>query len=301
MTGGPDHRVAVAVITHERREELLRTLASLTSLPERPHVVVVDNASTDGTAGAVRSAFPDVDLVVAERNLGAVARNVAVARVTAPYVAFCDDDTWWEPGSLARAADVLDAHPSVAVVTAHIVVEPGGTDDPVNLDMRVSPLPRPDGIPGHPLMSFLAGASVVRRRAFLAAGGFSSRLWLGGEEELLSWDLAAAGWHLTHVPACVVHHQPSRLRDPHLRRRHGIRNTLWTAWLRRPWSSALRRTLLTLRRAPKDQVTARGLVEAVAGARWVAAERRVLPDHVERRIALLDPVQLESGSRRYVS
>jgi hypothetical protein len=48
-------------------------------------------------------------------------------------------------------------------------------------------------------------------------------------------------------------------------------------------------------------VTARAVVDAVGGLRWVAAERRVLPAHVEDRIALLDPVQLESGSRRYVS
>jgi GT2 family glycosyltransferase len=239
--------------------------------------------------------------VVAERNLGAVARNVAVERLSTPYVAFCDDDTWWEPGSLALAADVLDAHPSVAVVTAHIVVEPSGVDDPVNLDMRVSPLPRPEGIPGHPLISFLAGASVVRRSAFRDAGGFSPRLWLGGEEELLSWDLATAGWHLTHVPGCVVHHHPSRARDAHLRRRHGIRNTLWTAWLRRPWGTAVRRTLQTVRTAPKDRVTAWALLDAVAGLRWVLFERRVLPAHVEHRIALLDPVQLATGSRRYVS
>jgi GT2 family glycosyltransferase len=301
VTPPSDPRLSVAVITHERRDELLRTLASLVALPERPHVVVVDNASTDGTAAAVAARFPSVELVVAERNLGAVARNVAVERLSTPYVAFCDDDTWWEPGSLALAADVLDAHPSVAVVTAHIVVEPSGVDDPVNLDMRVSPLPRPEGIPGHPLISFLAGASVVRRSAFRDAGGFSSRLWLGGEEELLSWDLATAGWHLTHVPGCVVHHHPSRARDAHLRRRHGIRNTLWTAWLRRPWGTAVRRTLQTVRTAPKDRVTAWALLDAVAGLRWVLFERRVLPAHVEHRIALLDPVQLATGSRRYVS
>jgi len=41
-----------------------------------------------------------------------------------PYAAFCDDDTWWEPGSLALAADALDAQPDIAAVTARIVVEP---------------------------------------------------------------------------------------------------------------------------------------------------------------------------------
>lgn len=135
--------------------------------------------------------------------------NLAVALVEAPYVAFCDDDTWWEPGSLSRAAGLLDAHSELAVLTA----------------LRRSPLTLPAGLPGHGLLSFLAGASVVRRSASQAAGGFSPRLWLGGEEELLASDLVRAGWSMAHVPELVVHHQPSRARDPHLRRQHGIRNT----------------------------------------------------------------------------
>ncbi|HEY4465515.1 MAG TPA: glycosyltransferase, partial [Streptosporangiaceae bacterium] len=127
----PDPRVTAVVVTRNRRDELSRTLGYLAALPERPPVIVVDNGSADGTAGMVRRRYPDMHVIAARRNLGAVARNLAVRRVTTPYVAFCDDDTWWEPGSIGRAADALDAHPDVAVVTARIVVEPDGTDDPI--------------------------------------------------------------------------------------------------------------------------------------------------------------------------
>ena len=156
-------RVGVVVITYQRREEALACVARLTALPERPPVVVVDNGSTDGTAAAIRARFPGVDVVALGENLGAVGRNVGVARLRTPYVAFCDDDTWWEPGSLDRAADVLDAHPALAVVNARIVVEPYGTEDPVVAELRDSPVPGPDWLPGPALGSFLAGASVVRR------------------------------------------------------------------------------------------------------------------------------------------
>src|SRR3954463_11505602 len=128
---GPDPRVAVVVITHQRRDELLLAVARLLALPERPHVVVVDNGSTDGTSAAVRERFPEVELIASPDNLGAVGRNVGVARLDTPFVAFCDDDTWWEPGSLRRAADLLAAHPRLAVVTARILVEPGGREDPI--------------------------------------------------------------------------------------------------------------------------------------------------------------------------
>jgi GT2 family glycosyltransferase len=296
-----DPRVAVVVITHQRREEALAALDRLGALPERPHVVVVDNGSTDGTADAIRQRFPAVELIASPVNLGAVGRNLGVARLDTPYVAFCDDDTWWEPGSLRAAADVLEAHPRLAVVTARILVEPGGQEDPIVPELRDSPVRGADWLPGPALGSFLAGASVVRRAAFGEVGGFSERLWLGGEEELMAGDLAARGWELCYLPDLTVHHQASRARDPHLRRRHGIRNTLWTTWLRRPVRPALRRTAHLLRTVPRDRVTALGLLDAVRGVPWVLRERRVLPPRAEARFAALEQAQRRSTARRYVS
>jgi GT2 family glycosyltransferase len=293
--------VAVVVITHQRRGELLLAVARLLDLPERPHVVVVDNGSTDGTAEAVRRYFPHVELIASPDNLGAVGRNVGVGRLDTPYVAFCDDDTWWEAGSLRTAADVLEAHPRLAVVTARIVVEPAGVEDPIVPELRDSPVRGAPWLPGPALGSFLAGASVLRREAFVEVGGFSERLWLGGEEELMAGDLAAAGWELCYLPALTVHHQASRARDPHRRRRDGIRNTLWTTWLRRPLRPALRRTLHLLRTVPRDRVTARALLAAVRGIPWVVRERRVLPPHAEARFAALEQAQRRSTARRYVS
>ena len=297
----PDRRVAVVVITHQRRDEVLLALDRLLALPEQPHVVVVDNGSADGTAGAVRSRFPQVELVASPENLGAVGRNVGVALLDTPYVAFCDDDTWWDPGSLRTAADVLDRHPRLAAVTARIVVEPGGVEDPIVAELRDSPVQGADWLPGPALGSFLAGASVLRRDAFLEVGGFSDRLWLGGEEELMAGDLAAAGWELCYLPELTVHHQASRLRDRHRRRHDGIRNTLWTTWLRRPLRPALRRTVHLLRTVPRDRVTARALLAAARGLPWVLRERRVLPPQAEARFAALDEAQRRSTARRYVS
>jgi GT2 family glycosyltransferase len=297
----PDERIGVVLLTHNRRDEALGAVARLLDLPERPRVVLVDNASADGTAEVVREKFPEVTVLALGHNLGAVGRNVGVRALATPYVAFCDDDTWWDPGSLCRAADLLDAHPALAVITATILVEPGARDDPVNVELRESPVVGPAWLPGPALGSFLAGASVLRREAFLGCGGFSTRLWLGGEEELLAADLAAAGWELCHVPDMVVHHAPSALRDPHLRRRHGIRNTLWFTWLRRPVGPALRRTWFLVRTVPRDRVSALGMFDALRGAPWVLRERRVLPPWAEVRFRALEGAQRRSRARRYVS
>lgn len=303
----PDPRVTVVVITRDRRDELVHTLDRLAELPERPAVIVVDNASRDGTADAVRARHPRIRLLTPGRNLGACGRNLAAREVTTPYLAFSDDDSWWHPGALAAAADLLDAHPTVATVTGRIVVHrPGEPDtappeeDPVVAELRNSPIPAPPWLPGAALGSFLAAATVLRTSAFRDAGGFSPRLWLGGEEELLAADLAGAGWWLVYAEEVTVHHRPSQRRDSTVRRRQGLRNTLWFTWLRRPLPAALRRTARLAASVPHDAVSLRAFADAAAGLPWVLRERRPLPPAVEHRFRLLDEPQRASRARRYV-
>ncbi|MGW0497515.1 glycosyltransferase family 2 protein [Streptomyces sp. NPDC003007] len=298
--GHPDGRTTVVVITHNRREELLRTLSLLRELPERPRVIVTDNASGDGTAAAVARHFPETTLLRPGRNLGAIGRNLAVQRVCTPYVAFCDDDSWWEPGSLRRAADLLDTRPRLAGVTARIVVEPDGTEDPVVRELRESPLPGPDWLPGPALGSFLAAATVLRTEAFRAAGGFHPGLWLGGEEELLATDLQRQGWWLTYADELTVHHHPSVARDSTARRILGIRNTLWFTWLRRPLVPALRRTAHLMVTVPRDTASVRAFAYAAAGLPWVLRQRSPVPPEIERRLAVLQEARKSSSARRYV-
>ncbi|MER7014505.1 glycosyltransferase, partial [Saccharopolyspora sp. NPDC000359] len=242
MGSGQNQRVSVVVLTHDRCPEVVRTLTHMTRLRDDPPIIVVDNGSTDGTSARVRAEFPGVRLLRLERNFGAAARNWAVEHVSTPYVAFCDDDTTWQPGSLHRAADVLDEHDDVGAVMGRCLVEPGLREDPLTPELRSSPVPAPHWLPGPALMSVMAGLTTFRVRAFRAAGGFSARLWLGGEEELLALDLVASGWWLCWRDDIVIHHKPSTSRDARLRRQLGIRNTLLTAWLRRPVRDALRRS-----------------------------------------------------------
>lgn len=239
-------------------------------------------------------------LLRSEQNRGALGRNLAVRDIDTPYVAFCDDDTRWEPGALTRAADLLDAYPGLASVTGLILVGPGLVEDPITPELRHSPVPGPPWLPGPALLSVLAGASMFRVTAFREVGGFSPRLWLGGEEELLALDLAARGWWMCWAQEVVIHHYPSVSRDPRRRRQLGIRNTLWTAWLRRPLPGALRRTAALLRSIPRDWASVAAVAEALAGLAWVLRERQVIPPEVERGLRLLEEPQRHSPARRYV-
>jgi GT2 family glycosyltransferase len=273
------------IVTRDRRDNLLHTLRRLEELPERPPVVVVDNGSSDGTPAAVRRHHPLATVIEPGENLGAGARTIGARRARTAYVAFADVDSWWAPGALERAARLLDEHPRVALVAGRIVVEPGGRPDPTCNLMENSPLPVDPELPGQQVLGFVACGAVVRRRAFLAAGGFEPRFQVGGEETLLSIDLAAAGWQLVYAADVVAHHRPGP-RAPRTRSRREIRNALWTVWLRRPAPRVLARTTRLVARGGPDGPPA--LRDALRELPWVIRERRVAPRFVERGLQAIE-------------
>ena len=281
-------RVGVAIATRERRAELEAVLERLLALPERPRVVVADNGSRDGTPAAIRARFPAVEVLELGANLGAGARNAAVRALGTPYVAFSDDDSWWAPGALARAAAHLESNPRLGLLAARILVGPDERLDPVCAVMERSPLRAGEDRPGRPVLGFVACGAVVRREAFLSVGGFDPRYGIGGEERPFAVDLAAAGWELRYVPDVVAHHHPAGGAARPGRRAVELRNDVWSAWLHRPAGAALRRTAGLVRRSGPRRHTAAGLVQALRGAGWVARERRVVPPNVERALEAVE-------------
>jgi GT2 family glycosyltransferase len=235
----------------------------------------------------VRESFPDVRVIGLDRNFGAVARNLGVEQADTPYVAFADDDSWWPPASLERAADLLDARPRLGLVAARVLVGPEERLDPTCAEMAVSPLDRPPDLPGPAVLGFVACGAVVRRRAFLEAGGFDPVVHFPGEEERLALDLAAADWDLAYVEDVVAHHHPSQTRGPTLRRRAlERRNVLLTAVMRRPWATVGATLRDQLRAGPAGR---RGALGALPRLPAALARRRPLPPSVEAARRLLDP------------
>jgi GT2 family glycosyltransferase len=275
-------RVTVVMITRNRRERTLASLRHLLELPARPAIVVVDNGSSDRTMEALAALAPRVEAIGAGANLGAAGRNIGVVRAGTPYVAFSDDDSWWAPGSLERAADLFDRDPGLGLVGAKILVGPEERVDPVCQWMAQAL--RKEPLDPVPIVGFVACGAIVRRNAFLRAGGFERRYEVGGEERLLALDLLRDGWRLRYAASIVAHHHPCAARDRGARRRREVRNDLWSAWLRRPLGSALGETRKALQAALRDRHARAGFAEALRGARWVLGNRAPIPREIERDI-----------------
>jgi len=279
-----DPRVAIVIITRDRPDDLERTLSRLRALPERPAVLVVDNGSADGATARVAARFPGVAVLAQDRDLGAAGRTAGVLAAAAPYIAFCDDDSWWEPGSLSAAADLLDAHADVALLAARVELEDGRLE-PTCAEMARAPLVGRPGLPGPPVLGFVACGAVVRRDAYLAAGGFEPDWGVGGEEQPLAAKLVDRGWELVYVDRLRAQHRPSRRRDPATRTRGRC------GWrcpgARRDRGAALRFTAAELRGIATDRDRRAGLLAAVRGAPQALRARHAVGLRTERRLSKL--------------
>jgi len=287
-----ESRTSFVIASRNRSPELAIVVARLLDTTTCP-IVLVDNASEDDSVAVARRIAAHsagrVEIVALQENRGAVGRNVGVARCSTPFVAFCDDDSWWEPDATVIAEGLFDEYRTVALLAARTVVWPQRRDDPMVAELAASPLGHDPGLPGPSILGFLACSAIVRRDAFEAVGGFSPILHFRGEERLLAWDLAARGWDLYFYPQLVTHHHPSAVRSASsTQKARSTRNDVLTTWLRRPARECVAAGVEFARSAAADKAYARAFGEAVRLLPAVARERRRLPASVEASLALLE-------------
>jgi GT2 family glycosyltransferase len=287
-------RISFVIASRNRAFELATVVARLLDTTQCP-IIVVDNGSEDDTAAVVnRIATKSADrleVIELDTNRGAVGRNVGVAACRTPYVAFCDDDSWWTPEAPARGAELFDRYPSVGVLAARTIVWPQRVDDPFSTALADSTLGQRPDLPGPSILGFMSCAAMVRKDAFAAAGGFSEILHFRGEEQLLAVDMAALGWDLCYCSDLVAIHQPSTVRATTAAQdARVVRNDVLTTWLRRPKRHCLSATGRLARAALRDREHAKGAAEALARLPAVLRQRRALPPDVENAL-----IRLEAG------
>jgi N-acetylglucosaminyl-diphospho-decaprenol L-rhamnosyltransferase len=279
---------SLVIVTWNRKEDLLETLAHSVE-QKAAEIVVVDNASSDGTPEAVAARFPEVKVVTCDRNEGAIARNRGIVASETEFVAFNDDDSFFTSGSLERGVAYLQQFPDVAILAACVLVGEDLHLDPTCETMAHSALGQRPGDPGPEVLGFVGCGFLARREALLQVGGFDATLGgIGSEESLLALDLSAAGWRLVYAPEVVVHHHPSMVRDPRERRRVVARNDLLVAWMRRRPVAALRRTGAIVASSRNDPAARQGVLDAVRQAPRALARRRSVSSSIEKRLRLLE-------------
>ena len=188
--------VTIAYVAFNRRDELRQSLRRMLDESDydtdRLDVVVVDNASSDGSADMVRDEFPQVELIARETNIGAPAWNDAFAVARGDYVLILDDDCYLPPGGLGRAVAAAEEH-GADLVSFSVA----STVEPDYLFTKQSPMG---------LMSFWGCAWLVRRSVLERIGGYDPEIFIWDNELEFMIRFFDGGFSHLHLPQVVARH-----------------------------------------------------------------------------------------------
>ena len=226
--------ISILIVSWNVRELLLQCLAALPAAVGdglRYEVIVVDNASGDGTVAAVQAAFPGVTVIANADNRGFTGgNNQALAAARGDYLFLLNPDTVPDPGSIAELWRYLAANPGIGIVGPRLRYPDGATQSsrrrfptlPVlftestivqeylpglRLFDRFYMADQADDTPQ--IVDWIVGAAMfVRRQVYDEIGGLDEGFFMYSEE--LDWckRAVAAGWQVGYDPAAeIIHHE----------------------------------------------------------------------------------------------
>jgi len=219
VSAAPD--ITISLVNTNNRELLLDCLRSLEVAAREtvPQPIVVDNASTDGSAAAVREAFPEVELVQRDRRHGFGANhNQAIARANGRFVLILNEDTVLHEGALDRMRRFMDQNPEVGACGPKIL-NPDGSQQPsafrfptpARVALTTLTLQRRGWIQSQQehivRVDWVCGAAILARLpALRAVGGFDESLFIYSEDPDLCLRMLEAGYATAYFPyASLVH------------------------------------------------------------------------------------------------
>ena len=228
--------LSICILTWNQPDLLPRCVASCVAEIERERIaaeiMLVDNASSDGSPQKVANATPLVRLIRNQRNLGfSEANNIAIRMSGGKYVLILNDDTEFRPGSLGLLLHVLDADPTIGAVGPKFL-NPDGSWQRANAPKRLPRLPgivsellRLDSIleklpltrdlltnrrnaeRGGEAEQIDGACLLARREALDAVGLFDEEFYFLFEDSDLCYRLKKAGWRLWYsAEAQIIHH-----------------------------------------------------------------------------------------------
>ncbi|HMF04042.1 MAG TPA: glycosyltransferase [Acidimicrobiia bacterium] len=214
---------SVVIVNYRGADDTCAALAALRELSwprERLEVIVVDNASGDGSVERIAKEHPDVQVLALDHNGGfAAGCNAGAQAATGQYLAFLNNDARPDPDWLAAATAVLDRDGSVACVASKVLDWDGELVDFVDAGLAFygHGFKVHAGEPDSPAYDreadvlFASGAAMVARAGtFREVGGFDERYFLFFEDVDLGWRLWLLGYRVRYVPASLTFHRHHR-------------------------------------------------------------------------------------------
>jgi GT2 family glycosyltransferase len=185
-------------------------------------ILIVDNASTDGTVEMLRDKYPLVNLISMPFNTGCPGgRNIGILNTLGEIIFFLDDDCIIDCDAIEKVVQRFNEEPELGVISMAVVN--------YDADSKLQPFFSPNNLGNEEryFYNFSGGASAIKRKVFNAAGLFPQEYMYGGEERDLSYRIMAEGFRILYFPRVRVHHKASSsMRDKYKRFKTSIFNEL---------------------------------------------------------------------------
>ena len=278
--------VSALIVSYNVKGLLLKCLEAFYAHADVPvEAVVVDNASTDGSAAAVTAEFPQAVVLAQSRNLGfGRANNVGLERCQGRFVLLLNPDVTINPQALGRMTDFLITRQDAAAVGPRVLFPDGRLDPdarrsfPVPSSLfyrtvglsRLFPKSRRFGrhnmghIPEtdvHEMDAGTAACLMVRMTALDRVGFFDPRYFMFGEDIDLCYRLKLGGWKVFYLPsASAIHHKGAAVRQAQTKMLYERYRAQWVYHMKH--------------HADEIPAFANGLVWAQIWGRWAASAAR---------------------------
>lgn len=229
--------VSVVILTWERKDDVMAAVQSVYDQAyQNTEIIVVDNASTDGTVEALNTAFPAVKLIVLDRNMGASAgRNPGIIAAKGEIIFLLDSDATLRQDTLSNIVHKFQNTPEASVLTCKILNAATQELDPNTWIFTEKDIADQDI--EFPSFSLCECGVAFRREVFDRAGLFWDLLFFGREGEELGLRVVDAGYQIFYYPRAVIYHRAS----PRKRVAGGdweyynLRNSLYIYFVHYPW------------------------------------------------------------------
>ncbi|MCX7981276.1 MAG: glycosyltransferase family 2 protein [Syntrophales bacterium] len=201
-------KVSIIIVSYNTADLTKACLESLRLAHGEKEICVVDNASTDGSVEMIKTLFPEVTLIVNNRNIGfGAANNQALACTEGDYIIFLNPDTVVDPAAIEEAVQFMDENPHIGIAGAHILNPDGSDQESVSYRYPGEKYASGEtcGLAGH-IASILGAFMIARRDVLKKIKGFDEDFFLYGEDEDLCWRIREQGFEVGFIPGARVYH-----------------------------------------------------------------------------------------------
>lgn len=241
--------VSIVIPTLDAGDMLLRCLESFDAGRDDVEVILVDNASTDGSVDRAVGRFPNTRVVRHDTNRGyAPACNIGARQATAPYILFLNNDATIATDDLHALLEAAERDADAAVWQPVTYGADGALESAGDAFTWWGVFRHLDTVPDEATASVFStvGAAMLTRRAvFEAVGGFEDSYFAYNEETDLCWRARLAGYEVRVVPGARVVHLGSETTG-HLFEPHDVRYLVFRNRIRTTLANASSATLLRL-------------------------------------------------------